>query len=183
MARSIATLTLAMACGGWLAQTASAAGQVAPVTLASSRMVQGPNCVTAAPAPTCATPAPSCATPAPACTTPAPTCATPAPPCCPPPCCPKPCIIYRHKCVCRAVCCGCTQPAPISITLNVKNPCTCCPVEIPLCIPGCTTGEPTVCNGTGIFCRPVVTYTWANGYMAKVSFKHNGDVIVTTYGS
>lgn len=168
------TVVVVLTCGAGLADRAGAAGQSAPITLASARLVQGPNCVT---------PAATCVTPAPTCTTPAPTCATPAPPCCPPPCCPKPCITYRHKCVCKRVCCGCTQPAPISITLNVKDPCTCCPVEIPLCIPGCTTGEPTVACGTGIFCRPTLTYTWANGYAAKVSFKHNGDIIVTTYGS
>lgn len=174
----------ALACGGLLTDAARAAGKT-PVVLVSSRLVQAPNCVTPAPAPTCVTPAPApaCTTPAPTCVTPPPSCTTAAPPCCPPPCCPKPCITYRHKCVCRTVCCGCTQPPPINITLNVKDPCTCCPVEIPLCIPGCTTGEPTVVCGTGIFCRPTLTYTWANGYEARISFKHNGDIIVTTYGS
>jgi hypothetical protein len=126
--------------------------------------------------------APACATPAPACVTPAPSCCAPAP-CCPTPCCPAPKIVYRHRHVHQKVCCGCCEPAPISIVLSAKMPCTGCPVEIPLCIPGCTTGAPKVCCDTGIFGRDVQWYEWPNGFAAKVAFTHHGDVIVTTYGS
>jgi hypothetical protein len=129
----------------------------------------------------CATPAPApapCAAPAPACT-PVPTCTT----CAPVPCCPKPCITYRHRHVHHKVCCGCCQPEPLKYVLMTKNPCSGCPVEIPLCIPGCTKGEPTVCCDSGIFGRDVIWYEWCNGFKVKVAFTRGGDVIVTTYGS
>jgi hypothetical protein len=67
--------------------------------------------------------------------------------------------------------------------LAVKNPCTGCPAEIPVCLPGCTTGSPCVACGSGIFGRDLITYTWPNGYEIKVAFKHTGDIIVTSYGS
>jgi hypothetical protein len=126
--------------------------------------------------------APDCGVPT--CATPAPTCAAPAPSCCAPaPCCPAPTIVYRHRHKHCKVCCGCCEPAPISTVLSAKNPCTGCPVEIPLCIPGCTSGAPKVCCDTGIFGRDVQWYEWPNGFAAKVAFTHHGDVIVTTYGS
>lgn len=108
-----------------------------------------------------------------------PNCCAPVPP---PvaPCCPTPCISYRH--VGRPVaCCGCPAPAPVQTVLSVKNPCTCacCELAIPVCLPGCCTGEPTVTCRHGLFACGIVTYDWCCGVSVVVRFKHNGEVLVT----
>lgn len=101
-------------------------------------------------------------------------CATPEPACCP-----KPCIIYRH---CGPkLCCGPCQP-PKPIVLTVKDPCTCCEVEVTVCLPACCEGEPTVCSGKGFLCRDIVEYEWCCGYSVRVAFKKCGDLVVTTWG-
>ncbi len=93
-------------------------------------------------------------------------------------CCLEPCITYRH---CGPkLCCGCEPPT--EITLKVKNPCTGCETDVQVCLPACCTGEPTVCAGTGLFCRDVIHYEWCCGFRVKVAFKHCGDLIVTTWG-
>ncbi len=93
-------------------------------------------------------------------------------------CCPKPCIIYRHGG--PKLCCDCKPGVPT--TLKVKDPCTCCQTEISVCLPACCTGEPTVCCGTGLFCRDIVCYEWCCGFRVRVTFKKCGDLIVTTWG-
>ncbi len=93
-------------------------------------------------------------------------------------CCPEPCIRYHH---CGPkLCCGCDPPT--EITLKVKNPCTGCEVDVPICLPACCKGEPTVCCGTGLFCRDVVDYEWCCGFRVKVVFRHCGDLLVKTWG-
>lgn len=103
------------------------------------------------------------------------------PGCCAPEpvCCPKPCIKYRH---CGPkLCCGpCKPPKPI--VLAVKDPCTGCEVEVPVCLPACCEGEPTVCCGKGFLCRDIVEYEWCCGYYVRVAFKRCGDLVVTTHG-
>ena len=93
-------------------------------------------------------------------------------------CCPEPCIVYRH---CGPkLCCGCEPPK--EITLKVKNPCTGCEVDVPICLPACCQGEPTVCCGTGLFCRDTIDYEWCCGFRVKVVFRHCGDLLVKTWG-
>ncbi len=100
-------------------------------------------------------------------------CCTPKPVCCP-----EPCITYRH---CGPkLCCGCEPPQ--KIVLKVKNPCTGCEVDVPICLPACCKGEPKMCEGTGLFCRDVVDYEWCCGFQVKVVFRHCGDLIVKTWG-
>jgi len=61
-------------------------------------------------------------------------------------CCPDPCIVYRH---CGPkLCCNCDPPK--EIVLKVKDPCTGCVVEVPICLPACCEGEPEVCYGRGL---------------------------------
>ncbi|HTM55595.1 MAG TPA: hypothetical protein VL175_16320 [Pirellulales bacterium] len=95
-----------------------------------------------------------------------------------PACCPKPCITYRHRG--PKLCCGC-EPG-IETVLKVKDPCTCCEVDVPVCLPACCQGEPKVCVGTGFLGRDIVEYEWCCGFSVRVAFKHNGDLIVTTWG-
>ena len=76
------------------------------------------------------------------------------PSCCAPKpvCCPEPCIKYHHKG--PKLCCGC-EPGK-EIVLKVKNPCTGCETDVPVCLPACCKGEPTVCNGTGFLGRDTI---------------------------
>lgn len=103
------------------------------------------------------------------------------PNCCAPavaPCCPKPCVVYRH--FGPKICYGCKTPVPTVLT--VKDPCTCCPVDISVCLPACCTGAPSVCCHRGLLGRTVMSYDWCCGFRVTVRFLHNGDVVVATHG-
>lgn len=96
------------------------------------------------------------------------------------PCCKKPCIAYRTRLLgCDLCCCDPCQP-PVKVVLKPVDPCTCCAVEVCVCVPACCTGEPCVECGRGLFGRSTVTYTWDCGYSVTVKFKRNGDVIVVS---
>jgi len=67
----------------------------------------------------------------------------------------------------------------VELTMVVQNPADCCLYEIPLCIPGCCTGEPVISSRCGLFGRGIVEYCWPCGFSAKVKFRHVlGDVRV-----
>ena len=104
---------------------------------------------------------PSCCEPAPVC----------APVCCPPK------ICYRDKTRCNPCCDPCAPK--IQTVLNVCDPCTGCPVAVPVCLPGCCTDCPEVCGRGALFGRGVVTYRWCNGFTATVRFDRCVDVLVT----
>lgn len=97
---------------------------------------------------------------------------------CAAPCCPTPCITYRHRG--PKICCGC-EPS-VKTVLTVNDPCTCCPVQICVCLPSCCTGEPTVCCHRGLLGRDVVTYQWCCGFSVDVRFLRSGDIVVVTHG-
>jgi hypothetical protein len=95
-------------------------------------------------------------------------------------CCPAPCISYIDR-SCRSVCCD-SRP-PVKTVLKMVNPQTCCEVEVPVCLPACCEGTPTVCAHCGIIlCRSVVTYDWCCGYRVVVRFAPCGDVTVVYRG-
>ncbi|MBI2825826.1 MAG: hypothetical protein HYX69_14160 [Planctomycetia bacterium] len=96
-----------------------------------------------------------------------------------PSCCPQPCIRYVHR-GCATVCCGCKPP--VETVLKVVNPHTCCAVDVPVCLPACCDGCPTVASRCGILCRGVVTYDWCCGYRVVVRFDRCGDVTVVYRG-
>lgn len=93
-------------------------------------------------------------------------------------CCPAPCITYRHRGHHR-VCCDCAPP--YETVLLPTNPNTCCPVAVPVCLPGCCQGAPSMSCHSGLF-HSVVRYDWCCGYSVTVRFKHNGDVVVVSRG-
>ena len=95
-------------------------------------------------------------------------------------CCPKPCIRYIDR-TCHKPCCGDCKP-PIKTVLKVVNPATCCPVEVPVCLPACCDGCPVVDGHSGLLCRGVVTYDWCCGYRVVVRFDRCGDVTVVYRG-
>jgi hypothetical protein len=60
----------------------------------------------------------------------------------------------------------------VDIVMVTQNPADGCYYEIPLCVPGCCVGEPTVSSGRGIFGRGVVEYCWpSSGFRAIVKFR------------
>ncbi len=71
----------------------------------------------------------------------------------------------------------------VQLVMVTQNPSDGCLYEIPMCIPACCTGEPTVSSGRGIFGRGVVEYCWPCGFRAEVKFRHLlGDVKVEYEG-
>ena len=65
----------------------------------------------------------------------------------------------------------------VDLVMVAQNPADGCLYEIPLCVPPCCTGEPTVVERRGIFGRGVVEYCWPCGFTATVKFRHIlGDV-------
>lgn len=92
-------------------------------------------------------------------------------------CCPRN-VCYRHH-----PGCGCYDPCKkMELILQVKDPCTCCLVEVPVCIPACCTAAPSVCCYQGFLRRQVVEYSWSCGFYLKVVFDRCGDVTVHYYG-
>jgi hypothetical protein len=55
-------------------------------------------------------------------------------------------------------------------------------VQIPVCLPSCCTGEPTVCCHKGFLGRDVVSYEWCCGFSVDVRFLRSGDIVVVTRG-
>src|SRR5690606_22402987 len=96
-----------------------------------------------------------------------------------PACCPEPCIKYHHRG--PKLCCGNCE-APKEIVLKVKNPCTGCETDVPVCMPACCEGEPKVCEGSGFLGRDIIEYEWCCGFSVRVAFKRCGDLVVTTWG-
>ena len=68
----------------------------------------------------------------------------------------------------------CPPPPPQKVVLVVSHPCTCCRYEIPVCIPACCEGPPSVCfEDTRIgYGRNV--FEWSNGYRVVVRFPASG---------
>lgn len=85
------------------------------------------------------------------------------------PCSCERCIIYKHL---RPRCEPCGPR--YETVLFAKDPCTCCDVQVPVCLPTCCTGEPQIC------CKGlrVTEYTWCTGYKVRVIVAGNGKVIV-----
>lgn len=90
------------------------------------------------------------------------------------------CIKYKHHITLRKTGSKCVEP--IKTILVVKDPCNCCEVEIPVCLPGCCTGEPKLCSHPGILGRNIVEYEWCCGFRVKIVFDRCGDITVHTYG-
>lgn len=94
------------------------------------------------------------------------------------PCC-DPCIKYRHR---RNRCFKCCECGTTSCTLRVKDPCCCCYIDVPVCMPCCVKGEPCVSTRCGLFGRTIVEYSWDCGYRIEVAMTKHGDAIVTYFG-
>lgn len=99
--------------------------------------------------------------------------------CCEPTCSYNPCIKYVEACRYRK-CCECGPK--VQTVLQVKDPCTCCIVEVPVCIPACCTGEPCVDSKCGLLGNGKVFYRWCCGFEVKVVLTKCGDITVVYLG-
>jgi hypothetical protein len=91
----------------------------------------------------------------------------------------KCCVLcYKHH---RG--CGCFDSCKrMDLILQIKDPCTCCLCELPVCIPACCTTAPTVCYQKGFLHRQVVEYSWACGFKLTVIFNKHGNAVVHYFG-
>lgn len=99
------------------------------------------------------------------------------------PCCPTPCISYRHAMLPLRKVKGNPCLPPTKLVLCVKDPCTCCPVSVPVCLPNCCCGEPEVKCSKTILKGHVTTFSWCCGVSVVVRFDRCGDVLVTYHGA
>jgi hypothetical protein len=97
-------------------------------------------------------------------------------------CVPRYCIEYRQHRQHRRICCGCGVE-PFTAMLQITDPCRCCPVEVPVCVPGCCTGTPSVSCRQGLFGRTITEYTWCCGFRVRMVLTRRNEIIVHTYGS
>ena len=99
--------------------------------------------------------------------------------CCGPICSYQPCIKYVDK----THCCNCCSDAvKIETVLQVKDPCTCCLVDVPVCLPACCSGAPCVDTKCGALDNSKTFYTWPSGYEVKVVANKRGVITVVYLG-
>jgi hypothetical protein len=70
----------------------------------------------------------------------------------------------------------------VDLTMITQNPADGCFYEIPMCLPACCTGEPTMHSYCGFRGRGVVVYCYECGLEIEVKFRLRGDVEVE-YGT
>ncbi len=92
-----------------------------------------------------------------------------------------PCIRYVQHCSHRKTCCDC-GPTHQAV-LTVIDPKTCCPIEVPVCLPSCCTGYPQCSGRDGLFGRGITNYSWCCGFKVRIVVGHHGDVTVHYYGA
>ena len=67
----------------------------------------------------------------------------------------------------------------IHIVVLTQDPAEGCYYQIPLTVPACCAGEPSVSGGRGLLGRGIVAYEWPCGFKAKIKFRRIlGDVKV-----
>ena len=89
-------------------------------------------------------------------------------------------ICYRDR-GCRHTCCDpCLEP--IKTTLTVCHPCTGCKIEVPVCLPGCCTGDPAVCDRGTLIGAGLTRFDWCCGFSVVVRYQRCGDITVIYRG-
>jgi hypothetical protein len=97
-------------------------------------------------------------------------------------CCPTPCISYRHVGRPLKCCTSCCEP-PVQTVLTIKDSCSCCPINIPVCLPGCCKDCPTESCRPGLGGRGVYTYDWCCGVRIVVRVQRDGGILVTYHNA
>ena len=89
-------------------------------------------------------------------------------------------IAYKHHHLRGPKCKSCLPP--IQMVLQVKDPCTCCLVDVPVCVPACCSDVPDVSCRRGLLGRTIVSYQWCCGFHLNVVFDRFGCVTVHYFG-
>lgn len=90
------------------------------------------------------------------------------------------CVRYVQHCPHRKTCCDCGSS--YQTVLTVIDPNTCCPVDVPVCLPSCCTGQPLCSARHGLLGRGITSYSWCCGYTVRIVIGIHGDVTVHYYG-
>lgn len=91
------------------------------------------------------------------------------------------CVRYVQHHPLRKNCCNCGPS--YQTVLSVVDPKTCCPIDVPVCLPACCTGYPHSDGRGGLFGRGITNFCWGCGYRVRVVVSHHGDVTVHYYGA
>jgi hypothetical protein len=65
-------------------------------------------------------------------------------------------------------------PPPQNVVLVVCHPCTCCDLQIPVCVPACCQGAPSICFQRTVIGPGKAVFTWSCGHQVVVRFTRNG---------
>jgi hypothetical protein len=90
------------------------------------------------------------------------------------------CVRYVQHRPHRQTCCDCGPSYQTALT--VIDPKTCCPIEVPVCLPSCCKGYPQSSGRDGLFGRGITNYNWCCGFSVRIVVGHHGDVTVHYYG-
>jgi hypothetical protein len=90
---------------------------------------------------------------------------------------PAPCISYRTHFAARRML-RCQRQVEMMMTVDNPADCDRCTVNVPLCIPCCCTGAPSVQSDCSLLGRGTVQYCWDCGFRATVVFRARGDIVV-----
>lgn len=96
---------------------------------------------------------------------------------------PTPKISYRHAALPLRKVKGDPCRPPFETVLCVVDPCTKCPVYVPVCLPNCCCEAPAVSCGRSLLRGDVTTFAWCCGVRVEVRFAKCGDVLVTYRGT
>ncbi len=91
------------------------------------------------------------------------------------------CVRYVQHHPRRKTCCDCGPS--FQTVISVVDPKTCCPIDVPVCLPACCQGYPQSDGRAGIFGRGITNFCWGCGYRVRVVVGHRGDVTVHYYGA
>ena len=72
---------------------------------------------------------------------------------------------------------------PYTALLEIRGPCSCHSVQVPVCVPGCCTEPPSVVCRRGLFGRSVTEFTWCCGYRVRIVLTRGNKIVVHTYGA
>lgn len=68
------------------------------------------------------------------------------------------------------------------VVVLVQDPCTCCCVEVPVCVPCCCNQICTTDCRCGLFGREITEYCWDCGFRMEIVATKHGDFVVHYYG-
>ena len=84
---------------------------------------------------------------------------------------------HRHGSKCKFDRCNMKE-----VVVIVKDPCTCCCVEVPVCVPCCCNEMCTTNCHCGLFGREITEYCWDCGFRMEIVATKHGDFVVHYYG-